>query len=436
MLEVAALDDEGRGVATHDARSVHVPGALPGERAEVIIEHASAHRAESFGRLVALASSSSERVAPVCPATGRCGGCPLGILSYDAQLAYKQRRLETLLESVFVSVEGMTPSPRATAYRCQSKMVYGRTRHGKHPCLGAYAPRSHAVVDLAGCKVVEPVLDEVRGALLAALLERNVTPYDEVEHDGVLSYVVLRANAEGEVLATFVGPDIAALASLAPLIDVHPAIVGIAANQRPLGNAIFGRTTSALAGRAELEERVGAILIRLSPTAFFQVNRGIAAAMYAEIARALVTTKHGLVVDAYAGVGGIALTLAHAGAEVVGVEVNAAAVADAQRAALAQSLSARFMVDDAARGLATIAKTSLVDAVVVNPPRRGLDRAMLDALVVAKPARLAYVSCDPQTLVRDLHALGAQGLRPFRIRGFDMHPQTPHIETLALLTRE
>ncbi len=433
-VAVVALDDEGRGVGPLGDVTVHVPGALPGELVDVTIEHRSPHRPQAFARLRSVLQPSPSRVAPVCPATGRCGGCPLGMLDYDVQLTTKHDRVAALLAEVpgAPPLAGIVRSQRPVGYRAQAKLVYGFPRAGAAPCLGAYAPRSHQVVDLAGCRVVEPVLEEVRRAVLAELTKRTIAPYDERAHTGTLAYVVLRANAAGEVLGTFVGPDLDALAPLASVLDAHPALVGVAANLRPPGNAIFGRATRTLAGRSEIVERIGGIELRLSPTAFFQVNRDIATAMYREIADLVARDAAGLVVDAYAGVGGIALTLSRAGADVLGIEVNADAVREATSAARTLGLSTRFLVADAAAGLREVPS---VDALVVNPPRRGLDRSMLDVIADKRPRRLAYVSCDPGTLMRDLRILVEQGLRITHVRAFDMHPQTAHVETLAVLER-
>jgi 23S rRNA (uracil1939-C5)-methyltransferase len=434
-LEVTDLDDEGRGVGTHDAVDWHVPGVLPEERAVVEAAHRSPHRAEAWARLVTLDRPSRARVAPSCPATGRCGGCPLGALAYAAQLAWKEARLAAHLATV---PEAPTPlpifaSPRPLGYRNHARLVYA-TDKGR-PRLGAYAPRTHEVIDLAGCRVVEPVIEEVRAAILTALTAANVTAHNEATHTGALAYVALRANHLGQVHVTLVGHDLAALAPLATLRAAHPAIIGVSANERPRGNAIFGRVTRTLAGEGELAERVGGVDLLLSPTAFFQVNRDVAARVYADVADALTPSLPGRVAELYAGVGGIAMALSLAGGrDVVGVEVNEAATRDAARAAASLASPPRFIAADAARGLTEVATTPIA-AIVVNPPRRGLDGAALAAIGLAAPRQLAYVSCDPETLARDLRALSAHGFALERAQAYDMHPQTAHVETLAILRR-
>ncbi|MEO6952787.1 MAG: 23S rRNA (uracil(1939)-C(5))-methyltransferase RlmD [Polyangia bacterium] len=409
-VDIVDLDDEGLGRAEHEGRALLVAGALPGDRVRVEVEHTSPHGNKSWGRLLALELASPDRVQPVCPATGRCGGCPLGALAYPAQLAWKEARVARLVGPSLP----MFASPRPVGYRNHAKLVFGRTggRARDRLALGGYAPRSHELVDLAGCRVVEPVLEEVRAALLDALLARNVDPM-------IVPHVVLRSNHAREVLVTLVGrvPD-----ELEALREAHPAIVGVCANDGPRGNAIFGAITRTLWGRGELDERIGDVTLHVSPTAFFQINREVAAALYAAIDAWIPAGAR--VADVYSGIGGIALTLAH-GREVVGVEVNEAAVADATRAARGR---ARFIADDAARGLTTLGR---VDAVVINPPRKGVERSVIDAIRAASPERIAYVSCNPVSLARDLALL--PGYVVESTRAYDMHPQTAHVETLALL---
>jgi 23S rRNA (uracil1939-C5)-methyltransferase len=433
--QIAELDDEGRGVLREGDLAVHVAGALPGERVAVEIEHRSPHRPQAWARLLEVLAPAKERCAPCCPATGRCGGCALGVLSYEGQLAFKTARLARALARVpgAPPPRPIVPSPRPLGYRGLSKLVYAATPAAA--ALGGYAPRTHSLVDLAGCTVTEPLLEELRAHLLAGLLAAGAAPYDERAGTGLVGHVVLRSNAAGEALATLVGPDLDALGRLAERLPPHSALIGIAGNRGGAGNAIFGGETRLLRGRGELIERVGAIELFLSPTAFFQVNRAMAARLYADLAAALAADLGGLVVDAYAGVGGIALTLAHAGAaRLLGIEVHAAAVRDAERAAERAGVQARFVAADAAAGLRAIAEP--ISALVVNPPRRGLDEATRAAIGAARPGTIAYVSCDPGSLARDLGQLHDAGWALSQAGAYDMHPQTPHVETLAILRRD
>jgi 23S rRNA (uracil1939-C5)-methyltransferase len=433
------LDDEGAGTATVGGARVHVAAALPGERVAATVTHVSSHRAEAWARLDVIEQASPDRRAPACAAYGTCGGCVLQHLDVAAQLAWKGTRLVRALAThpalAGAPVNAGVASPRALGYRNRSKLVCAG-RAGR-AVLGAFAPRSHDVVDLAGCRVAEEPLEALAGALRGLLAESEVAPYDERTFTGELRHVVLRANHAGEVLAVLVAArrDFPAVATLARrLRALRPEVVGVVENvNRTRGNVIFGDEEHVLDGAGALEERVGDVRLRLSPRAFFQANREVAALAYAAIAREVAARPGERIVDAYCGIGGIALTLARAAGDVLGIEEHAAAIEHATASAALNGLpNARFVAGDVAVRLRDVARA---DVVVLNPPRKGCGAAALTEVTRLQPRVIAYLSCDPVTLARDLAALAE---RRYVVRGvtpFDMLPHTPHVEALAILDR-
>lgn len=449
-VEVGDLDEEGAGVgpvADGGGLEAHVRGTLPGERVTAHLEHLSAHRPVGWALLRTVDRASPHRVPPACAAWGPCGGCVLQHFDYGAQVAWKERRLRALIRAHAtlggVPVEPTVPSPRALGYRNKSKLVAGREAGGRL-ILGAYAPRSHHVVDLAGCAVVEPPLEQVAGVLRELLAARDVEPYDEASLQGILRHVILRATAAGAVLATLVTSREAFPAGVelaAALCAARPEVAGVVQNINPTrGNAIYGGREVTLAGTATVEDRIGSVRLRVSSQAFLQANRYIAAAAYEAIVRGLAPRAGDQVVDVYAGVGGIALTLAphlgtDAGAgEVLGIEEHPAAVEDAAASARLNGVAnARFVAGDAA---VRLAEAGRADLVVLNPPRKGCARAVLAAAVALDPRAIAYLSCAPDTLLRDLAILAELGYHTRAITPFDMLPHTPHLEALAIVDRE
>jgi 23S rRNA (uracil1939-C5)-methyltransferase len=445
-LECDDLDDEGAALAAHAGARVHVGAALPGERVRATVTHVSAHRPEAWARLDDIERPSPDRRAPACAAFGSCGGCVLQHLDVGAQLGWKEARLRRALAAHAalggVAVSAGVPSPRALGYRNRSKLVCAA--RGGRVVLGAFAPRSHDVVDLAGCRVAEAPLEALAGDLAAWLAEGGVSAYDERTFTGDLRHVVLRANHAGEVLAIFVvarpgAPGVAALARRA--CAAHPNVVGVVENvNRTRGNVIYGDEERVLEGAGALEERIGEVRLRLSPRAFSQANRDVAALAYAAIARAVDVRPGERVVDAYCGVGGIALTLALAagsggidGVVILGIEEHAAAIDDATASAARSGVaSARFVAGDVALRLRDVPRA---DVVVLNPPRKGCAAAALAEVARLGPRVVAYLSCDPDTLARDLAALVERGYVVRSVTPFDMLPHTPHIEALAVLDR-
>jgi 23S rRNA (uracil1939-C5)-methyltransferase len=460
-LDVTDLDETGLGVGRVREVDVAVPDVLPGERAEIVVEHSSPHRARAWGRVLQrVGPPAPERVAPSCPAFGRCGGCVWQHLAYGAQLERKRGLVAGALAAVGLGHLPVAPVLAATAvtgYRNKGKYVIGTGPDGL--VLGAYAPRTHEVLDTAGCRVVEPVIDRVAGAVRAALTRTGLPAYDERRRTGVLRYAILRTGSSGEVLVGLVtaGPaQDERLQGAAQELGRHPDVTGVVwlENQAESGALLDPQgAVTCLAGRPTVTEHVSGpgpdarVAIELGVGDFFQVNRAQAARLYAEAAQqaaALAAAETGLagmhVIDLYSGVGGIAFAVARGGARVLGVEAFAPAVAAARTAAARAGLSAqvRFCAGDAADlgRLAEEMRPDLpVDVIVVNPPRKGLEAGARAALIAAAPAGMVYVRCGPASLARDLAALVQAGWRVERVQPVDLMPGTPQIETVVSLRR-
>ncbi len=442
-----ALDARGAGVASVGSLRVHVAGLLPGEQAQAEIEHLSPHRTadghgDAWARALAITGRSPDRVEPVCPAYGDCGGCPLQHLAYPAQLRWKRDQVAEALAGLGgPAVEACVPSPRELGYRNQGKYAYGAVQGGGAPTLGAYAPRSHRLVGLLGCRVVEPVIDQVAATLGRLLADAGVPAFDERRRTGLLRGCVLRSNARGEVLVALVTARRSwseGVRLAEALRAAEPRVVGVVQNvNEATGNAIFGAEDVPLAGEPWLEETLAGVAVRVGARAFLQLNREVAAAIYArvlEAARALGPI--GRMVELYAGVGGMALGAARLAAEVIAIEENPEATAAGTAAARAAGLgSVRFVTADASSGLRAQHGIDGADLVVLNPPRAGVEAAVADAVPALGARLVAYVSCNPGSLARDLARMAAAGLRALAVTPFDMLPHTPHVEVLVLLAR-
>jgi 23S rRNA (uracil1939-C5)-methyltransferase len=427
------LDDDGYGVGTSAGCAVHVAGGVPGDTLEVTVEHLSPHAARVWARLECVISASPGRVTAACPNVPHCGGCVMQCVAYPGQLASKQQRIARALAGLVDDIRPIRASPRVLGYRNKAKLVVARSQDG-HTVLGSYAPRSHRVIDMAGCQVTEPVLGPVVGTLRQLLDAHAVPPYDETARTGELRYAILRANAAGRVLCVLVAtdPQPAWAGPLAQaLVTACPEIAGVVLNVNTTrGGALLGPLDRRLEGAAELADRVGEVELALSARAFFQVNREQAGALYAAAAAAAREASGGVAVDAYAGVGGIALSLAADAARVVAIEDNAAATADAARSA--ERLGRANVEVVTADALAGLARLTEARVVVLNPPRKGCSPDVLRAAARLHPERLIYVSCGPDSLARDLALLGKSGYRADFAQPFDLFPHTPHIETLTV----
>ena len=447
VVTCEGLDHGGWAVAEvcpgHERVRLHVAGALPGEQVRATVAHVSPHQnqqgRDAWANLNEILVAAPDRVTAPCPACDRCGSCPLMIWDYGKQVEWKRGLLVQALaahqELANVPVGACVASPRPIGYRGNAKYIFGRDRDGQL-VLGAYAPRSHEIVNMAGCPIGEPALSEVTAALLPILLAHQVEPFDETRRTGFLRYVILRANAQGSVLVALVTsreawPQAENVAN--QLAARCPAVLGIVHNiNSTSGNALFGADERLLFGSGFIDDTFGPARVRLVSRSFAQANRLVAGQAYRDIVAA--AAKLGPIdraVDAYAGAGGIALSLAPLARDVVAIEENPAA-SDTARAYIGESGTVRFVTGDVADHLVGLGSADLV---VLNPPRKGCAQAVLNAVVELNPRLVAYLSCNPETLARDLSALARLGLHPTGVTPYDMLAHTPHVEALALIVR-
>lgn len=488
-----ALGDRGEGIcALADAEQsrirghrpsqeirIHVPGLLPHEQAQVELLHVSPHRQasgpsgqgfqEAWGRLVRRENAMPERVLPACSAYGQCGGCVLQHLAYPAQLRFKQQQVERILgETVAPIVSVGSP----LTYRSRVKLVAAQSTRG-NILLGAYAPRSHTVLDMAGCQINLPSLTALAKSIAQEAARQELSCYDEGHDQGTLRYVLLRETQRGDQQVSLVIADSLAETRLKALVKAlvaaHPRLKSVVLHHNAdRGNALFcaeaedftenrelgdAATDRVLYGSAHVWEDIGTICLRVSARSFLQVNRAVAARIYHDVAAWVPARAR--VFDLYCGVGGLGLSVLSLVPQTLlwGIEFNRSAVADATASAAASaafSARAQFFAGSVETELPQLkpasSATSSVpnsasdvmppcDVALLNPPRRGCTAAVLHALLHKAPQRIIYVSCNPHSLARDLGVLRPRGYRLHSVTPYDMHPGTPHIETVAMLEK-
>jgi 23S rRNA (uracil1939-C5)-methyltransferase len=341
-----------------------------------------------------------------------------------------------------VRVADVQPSPAILGYRNKGKYVAGRG--GDQLVLGAYAPRSHTVIDTIGCRVVAPIVDEVATWVRGAAERAQLQAYDENARTGDLRYVIVRESASDVLVALVVAPGAPRekLERVAKALSRHPAVRGLVAivNDRRDGAIVpSGASARVLFGQGHLIEHIAGVPVGIGAAEFLQVNRAQAAVMYARVAElALADAPAGATaVDLFAGLGGIGLHLARHGLRVLAVEIDPHAVALLRRAAEQAQLPLEALAGDAAR-LGPELRTKLIAppaAVIVNPPRKGLSSEARTLVATLAAHTVVYVSCGPESLGRDLLALGAHGWTPDSIEPFDLMPGTAQVETVVRLRR-
>ncbi|HZR79750.1 MAG TPA: 23S rRNA (uracil(1939)-C(5))-methyltransferase RlmD [Candidatus Binatia bacterium] len=410
-------------------------------------------RGRSIARDDAVASGREERAARVrCPHFPSCVGCPLVGTLYGEQLRAKERDLRDALRA-FPSLGALAPeriagSPSPFGYRNHARLVLRRRRAQGGPSevvLGVYRPGTHSVMPAERCAVHDPGLRRLLVALREEVEALAIPIFDERTRTGLLRYALARRSRWQRAIHLTLVSAAAAVPALDRLLDrlrrAEPELESafLCVNPTP-GNALLSSDIRKLFGPRALVERFGRLVLESRPDAFVQANVEVATRIYATAEQWLDPQPEDVVVDLYGGVGGIGLALAPRLARVLGIESSAAAVECANaNAKRAHHRHVRY-VTAAAEDAATIAaREALAPAAggatiaVVNPPRRGLTDAARRAVCDLAPRSILYLSCNPATLARDLAVLVERGYAVRRVRPFDMLPQTPHLEVLALL---
>ncbi len=439
-LTITALGAQGQGIGRHQGFVVFVPFALPGERVEVHIIKATASYA--VGKLIAVLEASPDRVMARCPVFGRCGGCQLQHLSYEAQLEHKRRQVEDALRTIGgVSIPVPPTVGMAEPWEYRNKAIFpvGQGQDGVE--LGMYAPHSHTIVPTDCCPIQAAESEGFLAAIRQWARDWGVPAYDEETGRGVLRHAMLRSfGATGQSMAVIVtaGDTLPAQDALvAALRAAVPSLVGVVQNINPeRTNVVLGQRERLLWGEPSVVAQLSSLRFQVVPQSFFQVNTTQTERLYAIAGEFAALTGDELVVDAYCGVGTIGQSMASKAGRVIGIESVPQAVEEARRSAARNGIAnVEYHCGRAEDVFASMAADGLrPDVIVMDPPRRGCDEAFLQAVAQTHAPRLVYVSCNPATLARDVKILRGLGYELAAVQPVDMFPQTEHVETVVLLS--
>ncbi|MDR1570586.1 MAG: 23S rRNA (uracil(1939)-C(5))-methyltransferase RlmD [Oscillospiraceae bacterium] len=447
-LTIERVDQEARGIARLEGFVWIVPGALPGEivRARVIKPGAR----YAVARVMDIISPSPERIEPRCAIASRCGGCVWQHARYEASLAYKQAHVSDCLTRIgginrptVGSIIGMT-----NPWNYRNKGSFPVSGISSAPRIGFYAARSHDVIDApCGCLLQTDTSNRLIAAAREWMRANRVDPYDERTHRGLIRHIVTRVNSRGDAMLTIVTNDNRAdIECGGDLVErlrgAAPSIAGVSVspNNRP-GNVIFGETCETIWGSPILTETLdtiyGELQFDLSPRSFFQVNTAQAGRLVDTMLEYAQPSPACRVADVYCGAGALSLALAKTGADVKGIEIVSDAVNDARRNAARNGLPyVRFQCGDAVDLLPKLIETDgRFDLITLDPPRKGCERAVLEAAALANPKRIVYISCDPATLARDASILRDLGYAFVKAQPIDQFCWTSAVETVALFAR-
>ncbi len=376
----------------------------------------------------------------LCPNYKKCGGCQLQNMTYEKQLSFKQVKVIRLLGR-FCHVDEIIGMDEPFHYRNKVQAAFGM-RNGKI-ISGVYQSSTHNIVPVDDCLIEDVVADKIIVTIRKLAESFKMKPFNDTTMKGFLRHVLVkRGFVSGQVMVVLVtasGAFPSQRSFVNALLGRHPEITTIVRNINDKHTSlVLGERSETLFGEGYIEEQLCGLSFRISPKSFYQINPVQTEVLYNKAAEFAELTGTERVIDAYCGTGTIGLIMSKQAGEVIGVELNKDAVRDAKSNAAANGVkNIQFFCGDAGRFMVEMAEArETADVVITDPPRAGCSLDFLRSLIKLSPKRVVYVSCNPETLARDLGFLTRKGYRAVKIQPVDMFPFTEHVECVVLITRQ
>ena len=433
------LSFEGKGVVKLSYGTVFVDGLFPGEEAEIEIQYKRA--GSYFGKVFRLIKKSPDRIQPKCGVCTACGGCQLQQLSYPAQLEFKTKKVTDAfrrqnLENIKVFPCILAENPYE--YRNKIQVPIGRDPHG-HIVSGFYRSGTHKIIPIDKCWIEDPKAGKIILELKNLMKEFHYAPYDEDTRTGLIRHVLIRTSYHyDEVMVTLVtnqdefrGKNNFVKEWIKRCPNIKSLIQNI--NTRDT-NVILGEKERTLYGPSVIKDSILGVDFLISSKSFFQVNPVQVEKLYGKALEFANLSKDENVLDAYCGIGTISLCASKYCKKVTGVEIVRDAIVDAKKNAKLNNITnTEFLLGDAGEVFEKLtAQGEKYSTVFVDPPRKGLDQKFIDTLLRLKPEKVIYVSCEPETLARDVKLL-SEKYEIKTAQPVDMFPMTFHVETVVSL---
>ena len=431
---------EGEGIAKIDNFAVFIPGTIKGEKVRILVVKVLSSYA--YGKIIEIIEPSILRIESDCETYKRCGGCNLRHIRYDETLKIKQNTVQSLVNKTLknkIQVKETIGMDNPINYRNKAQYPLGIDKKGK-PTIGVYAKRSHEIIPIKKCLIQNKEAEEISKFVFEYIKENNIPVYNERTRKGLFRHMVIKTGIKTkEIMCIFVinGYEIPKEKELVDkIISKYPNVKTIVKNINTQNtNVIMGKEDKIICGEGFIKDILGKYTFKISPHSFYQVNPVQAEKLYNLGVQAAKITKQDIVFDLYCGIGTISIFMADYAKKVYGVEIVEQAIEDAKENARTNNVdNLEFIAGDTEIILDDLInnKKILPDVVMVDPPRKGLDKASIENIIKIKPKRFVYISCNPATLVRDLSKL--EDVYDIKeIQPVDMFPFSNHVECVAVL---
>ncbi|MDK0650668.1 23S rRNA (uracil(1939)-C(5))-methyltransferase RlmD [Clostridium perfringens] len=447
IFDIISQGYEGEGIAKIDNKyPIFIEGALKGEKVKVRIVKVNKNFA--YGKLMEVLEASEERVNPPCAIYKRCGGCKLQHASYKAQLDFKWDRVKDCVSKIGKLDPSIVKYPLGmeNPWRYRNKVQLPIGLINGEVKIGFFAPRSHDIIDMESCLIQDEIGDKVVKLTREWIEKFNIRPYNvngEYDEKGIVRHIMIRRGfTTNEVMVVLVtnGEKLPHKEEFVDLMVKNiPGIKSVIQNiNLKKTNVILGLESKTLWGEDTISDYIGDFRFNISPLSFFQVNPTQTEVLYGKALEYANLTGNEEVFDAYCGTGTITLFLSQKAKKVYGVEIIPQAIDNAWINAKENKVeNVEFFVGESEVVIPDLINKGVkADVVVVDPPRKGCDKKLLDAITNINAKKIVYVSCDPSTLGRDLQVLEENGYKTLEVQPVDMFPNTSHVENVAKLIKK
>ena len=443
-LDITSYGKDGEGVAKLDNFVIFIPGCLVGERVKVQVTDVK--KAFAFAKVIKVITPSKERITPFCPIFFRCGGCEMQHVNYDYQLKVKRENVKNCIDKACKIDSNVNPvvcGEKKFGYRNKVQIPI-REVNGK-AMAGFYKEGSHTFVpfekskdaELGDCSLHTATMQLIIDKVVAWVNDNKISTYDEIKNKGIIRHLVLRRVDNSYSICLVINsntlPKQKELIESLKELDL-PFSLYVSQNLKQT-NVIMGDKISCVYGEEKIEGAALGVKFTVNPNSFLQVNDEIRDKIYKAVIDEVEKDPDSIVFDVYSGIGILSNVFAKSAKKVIGIEIVKEAVEDANKLAkLNGNDNITNICGDAAKELPRVIKEykNQNTIVVIDPPRKGCDEKVLQSMLDAEPKKIAYISCNPATLARDLSML-QEKYDIISIEPYDMFPQTKHVETVALL---
>lgn len=442
-LSITTLTSMGSGLGRYRDMAVFVDGAAPGD--ELLVHIIKVKKNYAVGKIKKILKKAKCRIDSDCIYDSRCGGCAYRHISYEEELNIKKQTVTDTLQRIgglSIEAKEILSIKEPIHYRNKAQIPVGISEEGNIQ-IGFYGKRTHRIIDSDNCLLQSEDFQDITRLIRKYILENPVTIYDEKTGKGLLRHIYLRqARKTKEIMVCLVvnGDTIPKKDRLTELLlssgkNIKSIVLNI---NKKNTNVILGDECRTIFGRDYIEDVLCGLTFRISPLSFYQVNPEGTELLYTKAKEYAHLSGKEVLLDLYCGTGTIGLTMADSVKSLIGVEIIPQAIENAKENAKLNGIdNARFICDDAKGAARTLFNEGIIpDVVILDPPRKGCSREVIETVSDMKPERVVYVSCDPATLARDLAIFNELGYETTEATAVDMFPRTTHVETVVQLVRK